>query len=529
MSLAEELKTTGIVGTAQKELDVSAANGNLEKTLANLDRADKERFLLSVAAVHAAWQTAGKITPTDKENLPDAAEAEIGKMLSGSLKQFYETLLNASDKSLLPEFSDLMKRHDRLIPPELLPPTFALADTHLQFRGTNFRRQILPVAGNLGRWLARQNVRWRWILIEETSAEMFETGNADERIFALEYLRKKDANKAREILQANWKSESAKERQKFLEVWRTSLSSADEEFLDEILRTDKSAEVRQTAFDLLASLPDSKLIKDSTAQVWQILSFVKGGILRSAKIEINFPADFDKEEFGYFPFPKSKTDLGRKGWKFVQILSAVSLEEIEKRFAVKPLDFVAAVKNNPWTLEIFLGLSMAARRQKNYDWFEALLFGFSEKNNAAAFEGKYQSRNDFTENLRQAIAALPSEKVEAAANYFLTKNELLNDEHPAFYFLKSYEGKWSDELSRNFLQAIKRTFSIKTKRKRDERTWSVLEFLPQSAALIPFHFGAQNVFDADENYQPEAVKKLREFDEILRSRFQINTAFENEE
>ena len=386
MNLSEELKTAAIVGTAQRESVWSPFDGRLGQTLARLDRTDKEKFLLSSAAVFSVWQIAGKTLGIDTQPAPDIAETETGEVLTGRLKQIFETLLDSSDKSLLPEFLRLMKRRNKIIPPELLPLTFASVYTRLHFQGTDFRARVLAVAGHRGKWLARQNPDWRWVLVEETGEELFETGKTNERVLALEFFRKNEPAGALALLQATWKTESAAERQKFLEVLRGSLCAADESFLDEVFRSDKSAEVKRNAFELLANLRDSKLQREITELFRPLLS-VKKKLLVMKEIEIDFPADWPQKTADLKSIAAQvfydKKYLGDKAKVLALGLSFINPQIWETALNLTPPEIVALAYKNEWSKALLAGFGIAALRYENEVWFSEIL-RYSSKSDLAA-------------------------------------------------------------------------------------------------------------------------------------------------
>lgn len=63
------------------------------------------------------------------------------------------------------------------------------------------------------------------------------------------------------LLQTELKNESAAHRDELIQCLRWGLSKSDEAFLQEIVATDRSSNVKETARRLLCSLPDSELVK----------------------------------------------------------------------------------------------------------------------------------------------------------------------------------------------------------------------------------------------------------------------------
>lgn len=74
-------------------------------------------------------------------------------------------------------------------------------------------------------------------------------------------LRKNSPKQGLALLQTELKNESAAHRDELIQCLRWGLSKSDEAFLQEIVATDRSSNVKETARRLLCSLPDSELVK----------------------------------------------------------------------------------------------------------------------------------------------------------------------------------------------------------------------------------------------------------------------------
>jgi hypothetical protein len=234
----------------------------------------------------------------------------------------------------------------------------------------------LPVIGNRGRWLAKYQSVWRWALVEESGEELWETGKLNERIFALEFFRRQNPHSAREMLQTVWSGESAKERQKFLEVLRINLSRADEEFLDEVFRLDKSAEAKRIAFELLANLPDSKLSQEITELIRPVIS-IKRKLLVKKEIEIELSTDWkektaDLKNIGKQIFGNTKY-FGEKAIALAVGLSIINPQVWEKDLDSNPSEIISLAHKNEWARALLAGFGLASMRFGNEAWAPEVL------------------------------------------------------------------------------------------------------------------------------------------------------------
>ena len=81
-----------------------------------------------------------------------------------------------------------------------------------------------------------------------------------ERKEMLARFRQQDSAAALELLRKDWKSEPANQRNELLECLRINISKADELFIQEVLESDRSSIVKETARKLLCMIPDSAMV-----------------------------------------------------------------------------------------------------------------------------------------------------------------------------------------------------------------------------------------------------------------------------
>lgn len=93
-----------------------------------------------------------------------------------------------------------------------------------------------------------------------SEGELWELGTIGERKLLLRTMRKEDPRAAREKLMESFKRNTAKHREELLSCLEVGLSLEDEAFLSEVMNTDKGADVRNQARELLLSLEGSALL-----------------------------------------------------------------------------------------------------------------------------------------------------------------------------------------------------------------------------------------------------------------------------
>lgn len=151
------------------------------------------------------------------------------------------------------------------------------------------RRLLKNLVGNRGLWLIRQ----MGLVGEECGiTDSWDTATHGERKEMLARFRQQDSAAALELLRKDWKSEPANQRNELLECLRINISKADELFIQEVLESDRSSIVKETARKLLCMIPDS-------AMVMRCCELLRGHIRH------NMLTGWSYDEIGYTPEMKA--------------------------------------------------------------------------------------------------------------------------------------------------------------------------------------------------------------------------------
>jgi hypothetical protein len=116
----------------------------------------------------------------------------------------------------------------QVLAPELLTSVLAFGATRKQ---ATLWQQIAAVAGERGRWLARQHAAWSPVLPPD-AARTWAEGKLAERAEVLRLVRHTDADLARRWLTEAWPTEGAAERTRLLGTWADTLTEADVPLLE---------------------------------------------------------------------------------------------------------------------------------------------------------------------------------------------------------------------------------------------------------------------------------------------------------
>ena len=372
----ETIIATALIGTERQALPPLTLEPNL-------NAASKEAALLSAAALVTQYRKAARV-PTVTAATLEPSGADSKPELPVALRNLLERVLNGHQE-LLPEFLELSAQY-RFAHRDL-PRMLELG------RGdTSLRAGLLGGLDTRGRWLAGLEKTWAWATgsteTPEDAVKSFETSSKAARVLALQAFREADPDAARALLETTWKQDPAPERKEFIAVLCTKLSPSDEPFLENALHTDRSADVRDTAADLLAQLPNSgfnaRLLK-SLRPILIVTTPKSAGLLASLKdklselsgknsssLDIELPETFDPAWAKDGIVEKAPQSVGQKQWWVQQLLRRTSLEMLE---AITGLNALTLLKSTPkeWKSLITDAVKSTLERNPNRELVKQLI------------------------------------------------------------------------------------------------------------------------------------------------------------
>ncbi|NKY85999.1 SWIM zinc finger family protein [Nocardia veterana] len=240
------LVPVALLGTARRVLDPNA----LAAPVAARVRAEHpEHAVLTAVALQELYHRGGA-EPVHAE-LPEPAQPDEREQLPRAATERLRHLL-ADGSPMLAEWFDAALPGNRRAPDTLCAALLEHARNHAALRDP-----LLRLAGTRGRWLAALHPRWRPLLrTTGDDPQVWTHGRPAERRAWLAALRARDADAARTALSETWDREPARGRAELLAVLADGIGPGDEPLLESAL-DDTRPEVRRTAADLLARLPDS--------------------------------------------------------------------------------------------------------------------------------------------------------------------------------------------------------------------------------------------------------------------------------
>ncbi len=433
MSLWQEVVTAALVGSDRQSLTLPKGSDRLSTLLSQLDPADPEGTILSAAAAISLHQKAGKGPLSHAQPLPSACDLNDLPRCSIQAQQYLHSLLEGEHQAVLPEWLRLVAKAGQRVPEEYLPALLQLGKKQSQLR-----QLIFPVLGKRGYWLAAQNRQWDYV-IGAADLDLWETATQEARFTLVQQLRTQSPDRARELIASTWKEEKAETRATFLAVLEHGLSMADEPFLEAAL-DDRSKQVRRTAADLLARLPESRLCQRMIERLEPLLIFTP-----RKPLEVILPKVCDEGMQRDGIGPKPVRGLGEKAWWLIQMLGAVPPAWWCQIWKTTPKALLL-LGEKTWQSTLAQGWAIATQRHQDIEWADALLT---------------ISRSSLTQDdIARLLMVMPPDHQQAFLLKMLqSKKKPLRSSDPVISLLQQCCYPWSKELSLGFIERLCNTIT----------------------------------------------------------------------
>ena len=362
----DELTKIALVGTSKYAGPVSTDEHPATALVAGMAGEDRERSLLLRCGAQSVYRLAGRRAVAGIDPIAPAPP-ETAKTASRELAGLLRTAVATGRTDLLIDFLRQMQARPVVLPPEVLPLL-------LESKDKDVRQNLLPVLGERGAWLSRQNPDWSHFHTGATSQTLaglpeikrtWDEGTIDQRCEALAILRGLDPVTAREWVAQVYASEKANHRVRLVESLATGLSDDDEAFLEGCL-DDRSSAVGQAAARLLARLPRSALSGRMRGRAAAMLDIeTKGMILKTVKLVCTPPQEIERDwERDGIP-KRAPSGVGERAFWTETVLAAVAPSHWQGQFGLEPPALIAAVADDAFAGSVLAGWTQAAA------WFAA--------------------------------------------------------------------------------------------------------------------------------------------------------------
>lgn len=469
--------TLALVGTAHQMPQFQASSDAFAPLLSQLDTTEREVAVLHAVALLTAWRKAGRLVTVDDVALADPAPVDALPPCNARAANQLATMLAGQHGAVLGEWLDLVAGAHQRVSPQHLP---ALLDYGVRHKA--LRASIVRVLGARGRWLAAQNGEWAYV-VNEGDASVWEHGSRPARLAYFERLRMTDPTQARELLLTTWAEETSDDRAALIALMQYGLSMDDEAFLDAAL-DDRRKEVRRGAIDLLARLPESRLVLGITEHVRPLVHFTPGqparlfppSLKRPATLTVTLPEVFPHEfkRWGIEEKPPQHATYGQKAWWLRQLLALVPPATWSTLWQVAPNEAITVAYDGEWAHVLVASWQEAAERQRDTAWAKALLNQWFSRR-----EPK-QSSYDY-EPWRGIMHVLPAQEQQAIMLAALGQRSATTKKYAALSLLQYVQHPWSDALSRGVLDYLRHEFIPNL----PQYEWQYRSIIPQFALYIP--------------------------------------------
>ena len=370
MTLPGQWLDAALVGAARAPLPGAVG---LPPALAHLRAALNGRppaeIILLMAGATALYDEVGQLPPraaAAEWYLPALRAEGERPACSPAAARFLERMLNLQHADLLPELLELLDAAGQRVADEVLPHALAHGA-----RVPRVRPALLPVLGERGRWLAAINPDWRYAALElddpRSLRVAWERDPAGRAALSLT-LRRRDPAAALRLIESTWRDDADASRRELLAMLATGLLMDDEPFLERAL-DDRDAQVRYKAAALLASLPESRLVRRMIAAAGDILT-LDGGHL-APRFPPAIPQSLVRDGVTRpSPGPPSATERARL---LLQTVGVIPPRHWEAQLAATPEEIVRAAGLGRWPRTLLGALSAAAARHPDPRWVAAIL------------------------------------------------------------------------------------------------------------------------------------------------------------
>ena len=360
----QTLVANALVGTERQTPQALDGEGALKELVDRLDWTQPEGAVLGAAGAIALHQWIGQ-RPAHKDwTAMESCPPEELPVINSTVAGYLDRVMGSYSDVFL-ELLLLIARAGQRVPDRQIPRLLRRAKSNVKLRSS-----IAAVTGQRGQWLARQQPDWGFLVMEgdrEVSLDLpqlqqiWKNGDGEQRAFLLQRWREDDPNGAREALETVWSTERVKERAALIESLAKGLTMADEPFLEAALK-DRGQAVRQTAIELLARLPESRLCQRMADRIQQFVRIMSDG--SKARLEIKTPEEY-KSDWKRDGLPDHPNGLLR------EMLAAAPLEIWGPASLVVP-----AIEKEAYQGHVLAGFELAVKRQQRLDWAHALFNHF---------------------------------------------------------------------------------------------------------------------------------------------------------
>ncbi len=395
--------------------------------------------ILEAAATLGTMRRAGYQLQQSDIKLESTLQNEDLEICSSKSCRHLASILKLAHEDSLKEFLTHLQNNQKTIAPEFLPELLEHG-----LRSKDLWPLLSPVIGQRGEWLAQQNPDWAHLQNKPIEVD-WPSATTDAKLKLLGYWRRNDPAEAIEIIRFYWFDEKPNVKARLIKALETSLSLADEDFLEDALN-EKRKEVRTAAANLLAKLEGSEYIDRMYARGKSFLS-IKNSSEKGLKMEVNPFDDLDKSATRdglslQMQWQKEGSGIGI----VYHILQCVPPFYWEKYFKVNKQQLLESYVRSDWSVLLVQACVDASTRFEDEKWMAILLNFWSENQHKSRWKDL-----DFSTLISKVPNALfnriSSHLMQQEVNLFEEKNLLIQ-------LLNSKKHQWNSSLAKAFIRYL---------------------------------------------------------------------------
>jgi hypothetical protein len=444
--MEKELVRIALVGTQRGQL--SEKTREVLNALGIKNNVSEEEILLSAAAIFSKIKKANFSTIQLSPPLKPIINSNNNVCGPRSIKHLY-MIVDGAFEHALPEFLYNLAKNKKCLPPEILPDLLEQSLT-----SPELWRKLKKNIGERGEWIIRQNPHWHRLL-SPPIPDNWEDSSNDERLSILRKLRKEDPTKALDLAKEAWKEESVNQRIRFLKVLETNLDQELEIFLETLL-DDRRKEVRRTAVQILAKIPNSALSYRIFNRLKELIN-IKKRTLKKDKLTIELPNKLDDNMIRDGIDPRVQWFKG--GVKASRLGQMIALTPPHLWLEYLEMDATEALElfvRSDWGELLVQAMAEATYLHKNEAWTEAILSFKIESQHIQRWQSLNVSRlmENVTDDVFNNVAIKGMKKAKG----------LLEENSPITMLLKTGSSLWTDELTQLVMKNLQEWLAGETSR-----------------------------------------------------------------
>ncbi|MBK9204702.1 MAG: hypothetical protein IPL73_20165 [Candidatus Obscuribacter sp.] len=355
-----------MLGTSSRDLPGNTPGGELGELISamQMEESKETRMLLQLAAISLLKRSTPGLLRFN-QSLPEPCPAENRKYAPVAaislLNQLLDDLSN-NGLRLIERWLSLCAHHGRLIPDYLLPVVL-----------DKLKNKKAPVTlidlcgGNRLKFLIDANEDWKVFDMmahksESTLVEKIDSGTKEERLASFLQLRHIEPMRAIASIAPNFSKESVDMRVNFLKRMEPPQTS-DMTFLEQLINTDKSREVRVLASEMLTLLPGSSVIETLHSQLTEVMTVSKGQLKINLSDESIEARDKAIEDLELYLDTSTQTQTpGKKSDYLRKLLGSINPDHLSAAYDSDPQELLKLFEQEElWSQPLLDGLLEAVR------------------------------------------------------------------------------------------------------------------------------------------------------------------------